>query len=205
VYEAVTILPQWIISLSAGHADANTQLAAVTNTRGALLGLLTPLVIVIGGLAAILNYQEVHEQNLRINELSRAEREEARRVRRGELYAELLNACHECMYAAIALYLADEQGTDYGSYVKANVEMRAAMELAQYRVMMVGAEAVRLPALASTTHCGIVIATKAGATPKLSMDEWMRITGSDYAKVQFDFVMAARKDLTVSAAPSLQA
>lgn len=199
IYEAAIVLPQWIVSLSASTADPNTQLNAVTNTRGALLGILTPLVIVIGGIVALLNYREVRDQNRRTNDQARAEREETRRVRRGEVYAELLSACHDCMYAAIALYLADERDAAYGSYVKSNIESRAAMDLSQYRLIMLGAEPVRSAALAFTSHCGLVMATKAGARPKLPMDEWLRITGVEYANFQFEFVMAAQRDLAPAA------
>jgi uncharacterized protein YjbI with pentapeptide repeats len=57
VVAATTVLPPWIVSLSAGGADDNTRLNAVTNTRSALLSLLAPLAVVVGGVAALLNYR----------------------------------------------------------------------------------------------------------------------------------------------------
>src|SRR2546430_10531240 len=70
-YAAAAVLPQLLVSLTADKADANTQLTAVTSTRGALLGLIAPVVLLFGGIAAILNYQETTEQNRRANERDR--------------------------------------------------------------------------------------------------------------------------------------
>jgi uncharacterized protein YjbI with pentapeptide repeats len=63
VVAATTVLPPWIVSLSAGGADDNTRLNAVTNTRSALLSLLAPLAVVVGGVAALLNYRTTTAQN----------------------------------------------------------------------------------------------------------------------------------------------
>jgi hypothetical protein len=189
-------LPQWVVSSTAGHADANTQLNAVTNTRGALLSLLVPVVIVIGGVAALLNYQEGREQNQRTNDLARAERDETRRLHHAELYAELLSATHSCLKAALDLYNADRNDAVFHSYLSANTEKRAAMDLSADRVMLFGSEAVHAAARDLSRYCGAEIATKANSTPKPSDEEWRRITVTDYAPIYRAFIDAARADLT---------
>ncbi len=69
---AASVLPGWIVSLTGGpDVDDKTRLKAVTDTRGALLGLLTPLAVVIGGIAALLNYQATAEQSNRTVEHNR--------------------------------------------------------------------------------------------------------------------------------------
>jgi uncharacterized protein YjbI with pentapeptide repeats len=52
-------------------ADDNTRLNAIANTRGALLGVLAPVVVAIGAVAAFLNYRETSDQNRRTVKLSR--------------------------------------------------------------------------------------------------------------------------------------
>ena len=68
---AATVLPVWIVSVSATTADENHRLDAIVNTRGALLGVLAPVVVAIGAVAAFLNYRETSAQNRRTVELSR--------------------------------------------------------------------------------------------------------------------------------------
>jgi len=50
---AATVLPDWTVSESAAKADENHRLAAIANARGALLGVLAPVVIAIGAVAAL--------------------------------------------------------------------------------------------------------------------------------------------------------
>jgi hypothetical protein len=193
---AIVWLPQWVVSWTAGQADVNTQLNAVTNTRGALLSLMVPVVIVLGGVAALLNYQEGREQNQRANDLARAERDETRRMHHAQLYAELLGACHGCLQAATDLYNADRNDPGYLSTLRVNAEKRAAMDLSADRVMLFGSNAVQAAARDLNRHCGAEIATKANSTPRPSDDEWRRITVTDYAPIYRAFIDAARADLT---------
>src|SRR5215472_4566748 len=77
---AVVVFPAWIVSINAGpKADDNTRLNAIVNTRGALLGVLAPVVVAIGAVAAFLNYRETSAQNRRAVELSRDTLEVTRR------------------------------------------------------------------------------------------------------------------------------
>ena len=55
---AVTVLPEWVVSRSHSTADAAAKLNAITTTRVALLGVLTPVVVIIGGVVAGLSYGE---------------------------------------------------------------------------------------------------------------------------------------------------
>src|SRR6202140_5920046 len=87
-YAAVVDLPPWIVSLTAGKADANTQLNAITSTRGALLGILTPLVVLIGGIVGLLNFQEIRAQNSLTNERAQTERNEGGRLETRVGYAD---------------------------------------------------------------------------------------------------------------------
>jgi len=69
---AATVLPAWIVSVNAGaRATDDHRLDAIASTRGALLGVLAPVVVAIGALAALLNYRETSAQNRRTVELSR--------------------------------------------------------------------------------------------------------------------------------------
>jgi hypothetical protein len=203
---AVLVLPQWIVSLSPSAADANTQLNAVTNTRGTLIGILAPLVIVIGGIAAFRNYQEVRAQNIRTNALTLIDRDETRRVRRADVYAALMSACHDCWEAAIALHLADRESTDFLHraeperpshfwYLQTNAEKSVAMDAAHDRVRLLGSDAVQVSALDLVLYCHAEIVLKAQAVPKLSDEEWQRSTGADYQRRRHTFLDAARTDL----------
>lgn len=75
---AATVLPGWVVSVSGSKADVNHRLDAIANPRGALLGVLGPLVVAIGAVAAFLNYRvaatnlaETASQNRRTVELNR--------------------------------------------------------------------------------------------------------------------------------------
>ena len=75
---APTVLPGWVVSLSGSGADENHHLDAIANARGALLGVLAPVVVAIGAVAALLNYRvaatnlaETAAQNRRTVELNR--------------------------------------------------------------------------------------------------------------------------------------
>lgn len=67
---AATVLPAWIIAINAPRVDESNRLRAIVDTRGALLGLLAPLVVSIGAVAAFLNYRENSYQNRRAVKLS---------------------------------------------------------------------------------------------------------------------------------------
>jgi uncharacterized protein YjbI with pentapeptide repeats len=79
---AARVLPAWIVSMDATKVDENHRLEAIVNTRGALLGVLAPVVVAIGAVAAFLNYRETSAQNRRTVELSR---ETLDVTRRGQL------------------------------------------------------------------------------------------------------------------------
>lgn len=213
VYAALTMLPQWLVSMTAGKADPDTQLNAVTNTRTALLGIVTPIAVLVGGIAAFLNYQETAEQNRRtnelarrerdetsaqnshVNEMARLERDEIRRVRRATVYADLLRACNDCVDAAEALHYDDPPGPDYLLHLRTNLEMRTAMDVAHDRVMLLGSDAVQASAQKLDLHCGVEIATKANFRPRLSSEEWTRIRITEYVPLSRAFMDAARDDL----------
>jgi hypothetical protein len=68
---AATVFPAWIVAMNSGpRVDDSTRLRALVDTRGALLGLLAPLVVSIGAVAAFLNYRETSYQNRRTVKLS---------------------------------------------------------------------------------------------------------------------------------------
>jgi hypothetical protein len=54
IVAALTVLPQWIVAQNLSGVDASAQLNAITATRVALLGVLTPVVLIIGGVVAAL-------------------------------------------------------------------------------------------------------------------------------------------------------
>lgn len=204
-FVAATLLPQWFVSLTAGKADPNTQLNAVTNTRNALLGILTPLVILIGGLAALLNYQEVRRQNIRTDDLTLLDRDETRRLRRAEVYAGLTSACQETWDASSfvfhadqdnvnSLYEAGREAHNYLWYVITRSEKSAAMNIAHDRVMLLGADSVQPSAANLVLNCH-QIAAKALITPKVSDEEWRGITITEYNQLHRAFLDAARGDL----------
>lgn len=209
VVAAITALPQWIVSLTAGQADANTQLNAVTSTRGALLGILTPVVIVIGGIAAFRNYQEVREQNIRTNALTLLDRDETRRLRRAELYAALVSACQGCWETSVALFHADRDNVNflydagrmdhnYLWFADEKDQKSRAMNLAHERVMLLGTDAVQDSAIALVLHCHKEISAKALAKPKVTDEEFRRVTVPEYNLLQRAFLDAARSDLAVT-------
>lgn len=89
---AATVLPGWLVSLSGSGADENHRLDAIANARGALLGVLAPLVVAIGAIAAYLNYRvaaanlaETAAQNRRTYELGQQAFEETQRQNRETL------------------------------------------------------------------------------------------------------------------------
>lgn len=79
---AVRVLPAWIVSDEGANVAEPDRLKAIVDTRGALLGLLAPVVVAIGAVAAFLNYRETSAQNRRTLELSR---ETLDVTRRGQL------------------------------------------------------------------------------------------------------------------------
>ncbi len=89
---AATVLPGWVVSLSGSGADQNHRLDAIANARGALLGVLGPIVVAIGAVAAFLNYRvaatnlaETAAQNQRTYELGQQALEETQRQNRETL------------------------------------------------------------------------------------------------------------------------
>jgi hypothetical protein len=161
VVAAATVLPPWLVSLTAGKTDANTQLNAVTSTRAALLAVVTPAVLLLAGFAALLNYRETAEQNRRTNERAEKERDEERRLRRANVYADLLGSCGECVTAAENLYFAQPTDGNYGSLMSSLLDKRHAMDLADDRVMLLGSDDVQPYAKELNRHVGEEVVTQA--------------------------------------------
>ena len=67
---AATVLPVWIVSHDAGNVNETDRLSAIVNTRSALLGVLGPLVVTIGGVVDLLNYLETSAHNRRTYKLA---------------------------------------------------------------------------------------------------------------------------------------
>jgi hypothetical protein len=175
---AIFVLPQWLVSVTAGNASSDARLNAITGTRGALIGLLTPLSVVFGGIAGLAAFQAFRERKLH-----------------AEVYGDFLLACRECKDAVTALYLADPKDVNYGSYARTNVEKRAAMDRATDRALLLGSESVQAQARALNDYCGTEMATRAGLTPKVHEEEWRRATETGYDPVVAAFLAAARTDL----------
>jgi len=195
VVAAATLIPPWLVSLTAGKADANTQLSAVTSTRAALLGAVTPIVVLFGAIAAFLNYQETADQNRRTNERAEKERDEARRIRRANTYANLLVGCADCVTAAENLYFAKPADENYVSLMSMLVDKRHSMDFADDQVMLLGSDSVQAPAKELNRHIGEEIVTNAFKQPRLAIDEWKRRRVTEYAQRYKAFLDAARADL----------
>ena len=197
-YLAAFVLPEWLVSPTAGKADANAQLNAVTSTRAALLGVFVPLVVLLGGIAAFLAYRETAEQNRHTNELARLERDETRRLRRATAYADLLSAAEENGDAAEAVFRADQQAPSYVELLRTLAKKRNAMSLATDRVRLLGSDALLGLAGALDVYCAKDIGLTATASPKPSEDEWKQARVTGYAKPFMDLLFAARHDLELT-------
>lgn len=194
VVAAATMLPPWLVALTAGKADANTQLNAVSSTRAALLGVVTPIVLLFGGIAALLNYQETAEQNRRTNERAEKERDEERRLRRANVYADFTGAVERCAAAALVVFIASPENANYLAYLtELNTERRAVMA-AHDRVRLLGADVVQAAASDIRTQSG-TFAKAAMVSPKVAEDEWERVWSIEYSAHYFAFLNAARTDL----------
>src|ERR1700694_583935 len=115
VYAALAVLPQWLVRMSGGNADANAQLNAVTNTRAALLGVVGPAVLLFGGVAAFLNYQETVDQ-----------RNESGRQRRARVDANFIEGSERCASAALTVFVTLNNAAMYNEYLAKAVEERRA-------------------------------------------------------------------------------
>lgn len=71
VVASATVLPINIVSLDTEGASSDARLNAIADTRSALLGLLAPLAVVVGGIAALLSYRATAEQNRAVLEETR--------------------------------------------------------------------------------------------------------------------------------------
>jgi hypothetical protein len=158
--------------------------------------MVTPIVVLFGGLAALLNYQETAHQNRRSNERAENERDEERRVRRANVYADLLLACSECVTAAEDLYFAEPADENYSSLMRALVEKRHAMDLADDRVMLLGSDDAQLSARELNEHIGLEVVTKAYTQPRIELADWKKGRVIGYATRYKAFLSAARKDLS---------
>ena len=215
---AIFVLPQWIVHRTAGKADGNSQLAAVTATRSALLGILTPVVVVVGGIAAFLNYWETVRQNVRAaglaredrdearrlrhadDELAHQDRDEARRLRRADVYAEFFAACEELMEVTSILYFTHRDQTDlkliqeYTQYILLAREKSRATELAIERVRLLGSDSVGLAAADLRIHLATMY-SKVLADKKPSARAWTRLRSAEYLGYWSTALAAAREDL----------
>jgi hypothetical protein len=212
---AVTVLPEWVVSSGHSSADAAAKLNAITTTRVALLGVLTPVVVIIGGVVAGLSYGETVRHNRRSDE-------SARRLRRAEVYVELLTACDECVTAADEFYHlermdqeefsrlraeidttagmagVDERVRAYRSRMDALMYKRLAMERVADRVTLLGSDEVQPAASALALYIDVEITTNAAKNPKLPEEEWRRIRITDFAPIYKAFLAVDRSDLTPS-------
>jgi hypothetical protein len=165
---AITVLPLLIVSLSGDSHDATVHLNAIIATRGTLLGVLGPMAVVLGGIAAVRTYQGARAENIR--------------TKRAETYANFLSACSEYWQAARI------------QNINAMDEKRAAMDLAHARLMLLGPDTVQAAAKALVNHTSAEVATKAIAEPRPSETEWNRLT-TEHESLYQSFLDAARKDL----------
>jgi hypothetical protein len=191
---AVEVLARLLVHFSAGAADANTRLNAVTTTRGALLSILTPLVLAFGGIAAFLDYQEVTGQNRRTNERSREEQDETRRLRRAAVYARFMQASERSASAALTLFHTAGGTADYTLRAAKAVEERRAFAAAQDQLRLLGADDVQTPAGNLYQH-GSAVAKMAMTIPKATDAAWEAVYATEYAVHYLVFLNAARKDL----------
>jgi hypothetical protein len=201
VIAAMHVLPQWLVDLSAGNADANTKLTAVDNTRGALLGILTPIVIVLGSVAAFLNFRETRRQNESADRLAQQDRDEGRRLRRAELYAAYMAAAVDLVNAATDAYhgrdFKEAQAGALGTHTERLLKLarqQQALEVVRDRLRLLGAEEVQSAADALLTHC-IKLNRAAFAKEPPSEEEYMKLATADYAVYWLPFLNAARADL----------
>jgi len=194
---AATVLPSWLVSMSASTADADTKLAAITATRTALLDAITPIVVLFGGIAALLNYQETAEQNRRANERAEKERDEERRLRRAEVYVDFVRACERQGSIAADLYYTAANHPRIVERRDAVVQASGAVAFAHDRVRLLGADEVQAAASNLHKHCG-EIGTVALAFPKASKEEWTRVWVTDYALHYKTFLDASRADLALT-------
>jgi len=190
----VEVLARLLVHFSAGAADANTQLNAVTSTRGALLGLLTPLVVALGGVAAFLNYREVSGQNRRTNERATEERDETRRLRRASVYANFIEGSERCASAAVVAFYTPSDRADYKESLRKVVEERRAFSAALDQLRLLGADDVRPPAQNLYSHAATMV-KMAMSSPKATEAAWKGVYATDYSKLYLAFLNAARKDL----------
>jgi hypothetical protein len=198
---AATLLPVWIVNLSAAGADVNTLLNAIVSTRAALLGVLMPAVVAFGGWAAYLNYRETTEHNRRTYGLAWEERDDSRIQRRAEVYVQFLSACERAIFVAQDVYSNRPKdpgmvGTaEYIRQLAVMVETNEAMESAAYRVVLLGAETVKPPVIALTNHVGKEIVPRATARPQLTDQEWTRIRVVEYGTFLRAVLDATERDL----------
>lgn len=165
---ALTVLPQWLVSQNLGGVDANTRLNAITATRVALLGILTPVVIAIAGVVAALGYGETVRHNRRTDEL-------ARRQHRADANTDLLVAWDECMTAASTLCHGGSPDPDERLLQwQALFAKRVAVDRATDRATLFSAESVRTtaralePIPAYMSQAGSSEATEVSSRPRPS-------------------------------------
>ncbi len=190
----VEVLARLLVHFSAGAADANTQLNAVTSTRGALLGLLTPLVVALGGVAAFLNYREVSGQNRRTNERATEERDETRRLRRASVYGNFIDTCERHASAALMLFSTLDGAANYTERLAKLIEERRAFSAAQDQLRLLGSDDVQDSAGKLFQHSS-KIGKAASSSPKPTAAEWETVYATEYAPHYMEFMNAARKDL----------
>ena len=128
--------------------------------------------------------------------LTRAKEERQwRRDRCLEAYADVIRACDIVTIEAHRLYLklTDDTTTQLQVLSEKTSEFHHATQRAA--LLAPGEMAATLHALVA--HIDKEIAVRAGASPKLSLDEWKKITTVDLAVIVAQFTGEARNDLGV--------
>jgi hypothetical protein len=116
-----------------------------------------------------------------------------RRDRCLEAYTDVLLGCEIVTTEATKLYL---ELCDRTTQLELLSEKTLELHRATDRIRLLAPEMI--PTLyALIVHCESKIATRAGASPKLSLDEWRKITTTDLAVVVAQFTSEARNDLGV--------
>jgi hypothetical protein len=120
------------------------------------------------------------------------EKRQWRRDRCLDAYVDLLQGSHDVINAANQLYL--EESDEFGKR-QIVIEKLAELHRAQNRVMLLAPTKFEQPLLALVQHIETKVAVQAGKSPRLSLDEWTRLTTTDAGAVVGELAALARRDL----------
>jgi|SRR5271166_5493471 len=127
--------------------------------------------------------------------LTRArEDREWRRDRCLETYTDILAACESVTTEAHRLYLELADPTDQLGIL---VEKIAALHRATQRAALLAPKEMMSTLYALSAHTNTEIATRSGVSPKLSLNEWRKITTTDLAAIAAQFTKETRNDLEI--------